>query len=311
MAETDDSVIGSKSQQPPESTFDAIGGRVAEVGGHEVIRVLPTRARRTVGAWCFADHLGPRYVTENDGENIAPHPHIGLQTVTWLLGGELVHRDSLGSEQVIRPGGLNLMTAGSGVAHSEEGVPGFVGTLHGIQLWVAQPSATRELSPAFEHHEDLPELSTLNADATVFVGHFGGAGSPARRDTEHAGVQLTLGNGKTLLPLEPSWEYGLIMLSGLAEAEGEKLAPGSLYYLGGRRDEIEINTLERGIAILIGGLPFEEKIFMWWNFVARSPEEVEAAYRQWQRDDRVRFPAVASRLARIPAPRPMWLTGKD
>ncbi|MDA8262738.1 MAG: pirin family protein [Actinomycetota bacterium] len=299
------------SSQPPEATLDVIGGRLAEVGGHEVVRVLPTRARRTVGAWCFADHIGPRYVTENDGENIAPHPHIGLQTVTWLLSGELVHRDSLGSEQVIRPGGLNLMTAGGGVAHSEEGVPGFVGSLHGIQLWVAQPSSTRELSPAFEHHDALPEISLRNAAATVFVGDFGEAGSPARRDTEHAGVQLTLGVGKTLLPLETSWEYGLIMLSGLAEAEGEKLAPGSLYYLGGRRDELEISTLESGTAILIGGVPFQEKVFMWWNFVARSREEVEAAYRQWRRDDRERFPAVSSRLARIPAPRPMWLTGEN
>ena len=165
-------------EAPPAAAMDVLAGRVAEVGGHEVIRVLPTRARRMVGAWCFADHIGPRYITANDGENIAPHPHIGLQTVTWLLQGELVHRDSLGSEQLIRPGGLNLMTAGGGVAHSEEGVPGWSGSLHGIQLWVAQPDSTRDRASAFEHHEGLPELTFPNVEATVFVGGFAGAESP-------------------------------------------------------------------------------------------------------------------------------------
>ncbi|MDA8117665.1 MAG: pirin family protein [Actinomycetota bacterium] len=308
MAESEPTPAQDPQEVPPGAAIDVHPGRVAEVGGHEVVRVLPTRARRMVGAWCFADHIGPRYLSANDGESIAPHPHIGLQTVTWLLGGELVHRDSLGSEQLIRPGGLNLMTAGAGVAHSEEGVPGWAGSLHGIQLWVAQPDSTRDLPPAFEHHQALPELAFSNLDATVMVGCFGGAVSPARTDTDHAGVQLTLGLGKALLPLEPTWEYGLIMLSGLGEAEGEKLAPGSLYYLGGGRDELELTTLEEGTAILLGGIPFQERILMWWNFVARGREEVEAAYRQWQRDDRDRFPAVASKLARIPAPRPMWLT---
>ena len=298
-------------EAPPAAAVDIHPGRVAEVGGHPVVRMLPTRARRMVGPWCFADHIGPRYVSANDGESIAPHPHIGLQTVTWLLGGELVHRDSLGSEQLIRPGGLNLMTAGAGVAHSEEGVPGWTGSLHGIQLWVAQPDSTRDHPPAFEHYGSLPELSVENLDATVMVGNFAGVGSPARADTEHAAVQLTLGLGRALLPLEPSWEYGLIMLSGLAEAEGEKLAPGSLYYLGGRRDELELTTHEAGTAILLGGLPFGERILMWWNFVARGREEIEAAYRQWQRDDRDRFPAVSSKLARIPAPRPTWLTSGE
>lgn len=298
-------------EAPPAAAMDVLAGRVAEVGGHEVVRVLPTRARRIVGAWCFADPIGPRYISANDEENIAPHPHIGLQTVTWLLQGELVHRDSLGSEQLIRPGGLNLMTAGGGVVHSEEGVPGWSGSLHGIQLWVAQPDSTRDLAPAFEHHEALPELTFTNVEATVFVGGFAGAGSPARADTEHAAVQLVLGTGGTILPLEPSWEYGLIMLSGLAEAEGEKLAPGSLYYLGGCRDELGMTVLEAGTAILLGGLPFREKIFMWWNFVARTREEVAVAYKQWSQGDRDRFPAVSSKLARIPAPRPMWLTSGE
>ena len=311
MAEVGPSSAEEAREAPLAAVLDILAGRAAEVGGHEVVRVLPTRARRMVGAWCFADHIGPRYVSADNGEHIAPHPHTGLQTVTWLLAGELVHRDSLGSERIIRPGGLNLMTAGGGVAHSEEGVPGRSGSLHGIQLWVAQPSSTRDLTPAFEHHGALPELTFANLDATVFVGSFAGVASPARADTEHAGVQLALGAGKTLVPLQPAWEYGLIMLSGLAEAEGEKLAPGSLYYLGGGRDELELNTLAPGIAILLGGLPFREKILMWWNFVARTREEITLAYRQWQEDDRDRFPAVASKLARIPAPRPMWLTSGD
>src|SRR3954463_12133384 len=126
--------------------------RVADVGGFTVRRALPQRARRTVGAWCFVDHMGPGQVTPEQGLDIGPHPHIGLQTVTWLLRGEVLHRDSLGSEQVIRPGQLNLMTAGYGVAHAEETTGLHTGALHGVQFWVAQPSGTRNASPAFEHH---------------------------------------------------------------------------------------------------------------------------------------------------------------
>src|SRR5215210_1716331 len=134
--------------RPEACELEIIEGRDAQVGAFGVNRVLPRRRRRSVGAWCFVDHMGPGDVTADRGLDIGPHPHIGLQTVTWLLRGEVLHRDSLGSEQVIRPGQLNLMTAGHGVSHSEETAGTYAGALHGVQLWVAQPSATRDGPPA-------------------------------------------------------------------------------------------------------------------------------------------------------------------
>ena len=133
--------------------------RTAEVGGLELRRSLPQRARRTIGAWCFADHYGPVTMTDERSMSIGPHPHIGLHTVTWLFAGEMVHTDSIGSEQLIRPGQLNLMTAGRGIAHAEETPATYRGTTHGLQLWVAQPESTRHGDPAFEHHAELPEMS--------------------------------------------------------------------------------------------------------------------------------------------------------
>src|SRR3954447_8434816 len=136
-------------------SVEVTDGREAVVGTTTVRRVLPRRTRRTVGAWCFADHMGPEQVTETAGLDIGPHPHMGLHTVTWLIDGAVLHRDSLGSEQVIRPGQLNLMSAGHEVAHAEEAVDTYRGTMQGVQLWVAQPASTRDGAAAFEHHAEL------------------------------------------------------------------------------------------------------------------------------------------------------------
>ncbi len=162
--------------------MDVIDSRDETVGRIRVRRALPRTGRRTIGAWCFADHMGPVDVTEEHGLDIGPHPHTGLQTVTWLVAGQVLHRDSLGSEQLIAPGQLNLMTAGRGVAHAEEATGAYRGPLHGIQLWIAQPEATRHGAAAFEHHASLPQAEVGAATATVLVGELGGARSPARHD---------------------------------------------------------------------------------------------------------------------------------
>ena len=164
-----------------DRAVDVLTSHEAQVGSLTVRRALPQRRRRTVGAWCFADHMGPADVTEGSGLDIGPHPHTGLQTVTWLIDGEALHRDSLGSEQVISAGQLNLMTAGYGVSHAEEATGHYRGTLQGIQLWIAQSDATRDGSPGFEHHAELPRLEIGEASATVLIGDFNGARSPATR----------------------------------------------------------------------------------------------------------------------------------
>ena len=283
--------------------FEVTSSHTTVVGRAPVRRALPRRARRTVGAWCFVDHFGP-VSTEDGGIDVGPHPHIGLQTVTWLFAGEALHRDSLGSEQLIRPGQLNLMTAGNGVAHAEEGT-GYRGELHGLQLWVAQPAETRHGDAAFEHHDDLPVRAFGAAEATVLVGELDGSRSPARRDTGHLGVDLEV-HGPSELPMQPAHEHAVVVVDGSVEIEGKAVEPGFLAYLGTGRDQLSI-TGGTGRALLLGGPPFGEEVVMWWNFVGRSREELGDAYVAWQDADETRFGATGSRLERLPAPVPPWL----
>ncbi|GAB2675587.1 pirin family protein [Thalassiella azotivora] len=290
---------------PGHACMEVTESHESRVGRITVRRALPRRGRRTVGAWCFADHMGPADVTENSGLDVGPHPHIGLQTVTWLTDGQVLHRDSLGSEQVIAPGQLNLMTSGGGITHSEEATGHYRGTLEGIQLWVALPDATRGGDGGFEHHAELPRADVHGGTATVLLGEFAGLTSPARRDTPLVGVELDV-TAPVTVPLRPDWEYALVVLQGGVAVNGQPLAPGRLGYLGEDRDELGLDVREPTRVMLVGGEPFDEPVLMWWNFVARTKEEVEDAYRSWAaRDDR--FGRVDSPLERIPAKAPWWM----
>ena len=302
----------STADVPPERAATAADAcdieitdsRHTELGGVTIRRALPRRDRRTVGAWCFVDHMGPATVSAGRGLEIGPHPHIGLQTVTWLLAGEVLHRDSIGSEQLIRPGQLNLMTAGHGISHSEEATT-YRGELHGLQLWVAQPTATREGDAAFEHHAELPRVDVGDCTATVLVGDFAGAGSPARRDTDHVGVDLDLRPGETVIPLVPGYEHALVVVDGAVWLGGNVLEPGHLGYLGTALDEVRLRTEQPTRALLVGGVPFPEPVLMWWNYVARDRTEIDAAHRDWIVGSE-RFGHVASPLPRIVIGPPPW-----
>lgn len=291
---------------PTPPTSERHEGRLADVAGLPVRRMLPRRTRRTIGAWCFLDHFGP-VPAAGPPMQIGPHPHTGLQTVTWLLAGEVLHTDSLGSEQLIRPGELNLMTAGNGVAHAEEARSPSRSEKHGAQLWVAQPDATRHDSPAFEHHSELPDVDLGHLSAMVLVGEMGGAVSPARSDSRLIGAALDWrDDGSAVLPLEPSFEYGLIVFDGTVfdgtvSVEPEPLRPGTLIYLGRGRDKLELSAARSTRALLIGGEPFAEPLLMSWNFVARTRDEIDQARLDWMSGSD-RFGPVASSLPRIPAP---------
>jgi redox-sensitive bicupin YhaK (pirin superfamily) len=284
-------------------SVDISTSRAAEVGGLPVRRALPRRERRTVGAWCFVDHFGPVDAERSDAMQVGPHPHIGLQTVTWLLEGEVLHTDSLGTEQPIRPGQLNLMTAGHGIAHAEEGQPSR--GCHGIQLWVAQPESTRHGAPAFEHHEELPQVALEGATATVLVGTLAGAVSPARHDTPLVGADLSLRAGTTAVPLDPAWEHALVVADGTAEVDGTTVKPGELAYLEPGRSELGLHAVDDSRVLLIGGEPFGETVLMWWNFVGRTREEIDAARADWNAHD-ARFGDVGTSLGRITAPGTPW-----
>jgi redox-sensitive bicupin YhaK (pirin superfamily) len=249
--------------------------------------------------------MGPAPIDEMHGLDVAPHPHIGLQTVTWLVEGQALHRDSLGTEQVITAGELNLMTAGRGVSHSEEGTGRYRGGLQGVQLWVAQPSTTRDGAPAFEHHGELPRVEFDAAVATVLVGDAGGAVSPARRDTDHAGVDLDLRPGSSTLPLRPDYEHALVVVTGAVAVDGTVVEPGHLAYLGVGRDELGLTTRTMTRAVLVGGIPLDEPVLMWWNFVARTRDEIARAHADWMAATD-RFGTVASPLPRIEVGPPPW-----
>ena len=293
-----------KERDSFQSQLEVLPSHVARVGDISVRRALPQRTHRTIGAWCFADHMGPADVTEERGLDIGPHPHCGLQTVTWLIDGQALHRDSLGSEQVIVPGQLNLMTAGRGVAHAEEATGHYRGTLQGIQLWIALPESTRSAPPAFEHHATLLSDEFDRTVATVLVGDFNGVVSPARHDTPLVGVDLEV-RGPSRLPLQRDFEYAMIVLEGDLSVNGVRLEPGKLGYLAPGLDEIDVRPREAARAILLGGEPFEETVLMWWNFVTRTRAEVDDAFASWQLSDD-RFGTVTSSLPRITTSGPYW-----
>ena len=290
---------------PAADAVEITDSRESHVGAFSVRRALPRRGRRAVGAWCFVDDMGPAAVTAERGLDVAPHPHIGLQTVTWLFEGEALHRDSLGTEQRIAPGELNLMTAGHGVAHSEEGTGRYHGTIHGVQLWVAQPAATRNGPPAFEHHPELPNIELDRAVGTVLIGQLAGVVSPARRDTDHVGVDLDLGAGSTTVPVRPDFDHGLVVFTGAVGLDGRTITPGHLAYPGLGRDEITLTAAERSRALLFGGVPFDETVLMWWNYVARTRDEITQAHADWM-TAADRFGHVDSTLPRIEVGPPPW-----
>jgi hypothetical protein len=293
-------------ERTEDDTVEILSAHSAQVGSLQVRRSLPQRRRRTVGAWCFADHVGPADVTEGSGLDIGPHPHTGLQTVTWLTDGQALHRDSLGSEQVIAAGELNLMTAGHGVSHAEEATGHYRGTLEGIQLWIAQGDELRDGVAGFEHHGDLPRVEFAEGSATVLLGELEGARSPARCDHDLVGADLRI-RGHVQMPLEATYEYGAIVLEGLIELEGREIGPGTMAYLRPGRDELAVFARSDATLILLGGVPLEHEIFMWWNFVARTRGEIDAAYDSWRNNDG-RFGKVDSPLARVETVPPYWRT---
>ncbi|MEB3366335.1 pirin family protein [Saccharopolyspora mangrovi] len=260
-------------------------------------RTLPNRDRRMVGAWCFADFYGPADITGQAGMQVPPHPHTGLQTVSWLLDGQVLHRDSLGNTQLVEPGELNLMTAGRGISHSEESPADHSAILHGVQLWVALPAGQRDVAPHFEHHGALPVATTPEGAATVLMGSLLGATSSAKTYTPLVGAELSINAGAAMrIPVEPGFEHAVLALSDIT-VNGQQVSTGEMLYAGTGCDEVTIGSAGAGRAMLLGGAPFEEEIVMWWNFVGRSHDEVAQVRAEWERgressDEQGRFGVV-------------------
>jgi redox-sensitive bicupin YhaK (pirin superfamily) len=255
-----------------------------------------------VGPWCFLDCYGPLRFGDEKPMDVAPHPHMGLQTVSWLFEGEIIHHDSLGNEALMRAGQLNLMTSGRGIAHSEETPPRNSGTLRGVQLWVALPDAHREGPPAFDHYASLPVLDASGVRVNLIIGSLLGHCSPAKGFSPIVGAEIGFPEkGSTLLPLNANFEHALFVFDGDVLLNHQRLDAGALHYLGRNRHEVEIAGNRGARILLLGGEPFGEPIVMWWNYVARTREEIARAREDWMHEER--FGDVkAYRGRRTPAP---------
>ncbi|MGW1071260.1 pirin family protein [Streptomyces sp. NPDC002537] len=281
-------VCGGRTDVMAQPVRELLPSKTVPLGESTVVRrLLPSLGRRMVGAWCFVDHYGPDDIADEPGMQVPPHPHMGLQTVSWLHDGEVLHRDSLGSLQTLRPGQLGLMTSGRAIAHSEESPLEHAPLLHGAQLWVALPDAHRHTAPAWEHHAELPLVTGGGLRATVIMGELDGASSPATAFSPLMGADISLAAGASArLPVRPDFEYAALTMSGEAEVDGVRLAPGSLLYLGCGRSELPLRADVDSAFMLLGGEPFEERIVMWWNFVGRSGEEIAEAREEWMTGSR-------------------------
>lgn len=281
-----------------------ISARVTDVGGIGVSRALPVRERRLIGAWCFLDHAGPSvFELGQEGMHVGPHPHVGLQTFTWMLDGEILHRDSLGYRQIIRPGQVNLMTAGYGIAHSEDTPPG-QNRLHAAQLWIALPDSARNMPPRFDHYPDLPKWHKDNIDFTLLVGDAEEHSAPTLHFSPLMGLDMQAhSEAMTNLVLRADFEYGIFVLEGEAAADDESIALNELLYLGEGMDTVRLKFKKGTRALLLGGTKFNEQVMMWWNFVGRTKSELQTYVSEWNNSDE-RFGTVVDDN-RAPTPSPV------
>lgn len=307
-----------------ERQLEILEPRLVPLGGPRAMtvrRTLPQRQRSMVGAWCFLDHYGPDDVSAGPGMHVPPHPHTGLQTVSWLFAGEVLHQDSVGSVCMVRPGELNLMTAGRGISHSEQSpdpVATRVPVLHGVQLWTALPAEHLAAAPAFEHHEDLPVLDAPGSRVQVFLGelpgqaHLGAPGprSPATIFSPLVGAQIDLAAGASLtLTLDPTFEHAVLLDDAeRVLVDGETLARSELGFRAAGAHQITLHAPDAAARLLlIGGLPFTEEIVMWWNFVGRTHEDVVQARADWARQ----LADVTATLQSATLPSPIAITGDE
>jgi redox-sensitive bicupin YhaK (pirin superfamily) len=259
--------------------------RLVPLGGPRAMtvrRTLPQRQRSLIGGWCFADHYGPDQVAGTGGMRVPPHPHTQLQTASWLFAGEVEHRDSAGHHALVRPGELNLMTAGRGISHSEVSTAATT-VLHGAQLWVALPSAARFTEPGFQHYVPEP-VPGGGFTVRVFIGSMLGSSSPVTGYSPLLGAELSLDPGAVArLPVQRGFEHGVLVDTGTVTLNAAPLRPAQLGYAapGSSTLELRAGTAPARV-LLLGGEPLGERIVMWWNFIGRTHDEIVAYRTAWQ-----------------------------
>lgn len=273
------------SHQQPSSTIDVIvEPRDSDLGGFYVRRALPTRQKRMVGPWIFFDEMGPAQFSAGEGINVAPHPHIGLSTVTYLFDGEMLHRDSIGSYQVIKPGDINLMVAGKGVTHSERERPGVTArdhSLHGLQLWLALPEQHEQAEPAFYHvpSADIPSVNVDGASLRIMIGEAYEVKSPVPTLSKTLYAEARLNSGQKLT-LPAAKELAVYIVSGRLSSEGEQLTARTLVVFKPEEQPV-VEAQEPSHIVIIGGNSLGNR-FINWNFVSSDKQRIEQARKNWQ-----------------------------
>ncbi len=269
-----------------DPVIDTVVPRAKDLGEFEVRRVLPARRHQMIGPFIFFDHIGPAAFAPGKGIDVRPHPHIGLSTVTWLLSGEIHHRDSLGSDQVIRPGEVNWMTAGCGIVHSER-TPherrARGQTLHGLQVWCALPREHEETTPEFHHHgaDALPSDEGEGVRLVMVVGNGFGLRSPVRTYSETVYADAALAPKATLSIPSEHEERGVYVTSGAIAIDGQRFGDGSMLVLRpGHR--VDLTALESARVMVVGGASMDGPRHIWWNFVSSSKERIESAKDDWR-----------------------------
>ncbi len=281
-----------------------IEGRSRDLGGFTVRRLLPSKERRVVGPFVFLDHMGPVTFAPGTGIDVRPHPHINLATVTYLFEGEIVHRDSLGSQRAIQPGAVNWMTAGRGIVHSERSAPearARGSRLHGIQSWVALPTEHEEAEPAFHHYPAsvIPEVTRDGTRLRVIAGTAFGATSPVQVASPTLYVEARLEAGAELVLPEEYAERAAYVVEGAITCGVTEVHAGTLGVLGTSVRAV-LHAVEPSHVLLLGGAPLDGRRHVWWNFVSSSEARIERAKRDWQEG---RFPKVpGDELEFIPLP---------
>lgn len=258
--------------------------RETDLGGFSVRRLLPTARLKMVGPWIFFDEMGPAEFAEGTGINVRPHPHIGIATVTYLFEGEILHRDSVGSLQAIRPGDINLMVAGRGITHSERERPEVTQShhrLHGLQLWLALPEADEEVAPAFHHYpaKEIPQLQVEGVAVRVMIGSAYGVTSPVRQFSSTLYIEAELKAGQQLT-LPPAQEKAVYVAQGALTLEGQDIAAHHLAVFS-ERAQVTVKATQDSRIALIGGDSVGQR-FIDWNFVSSTKERIEVAKEDWR-----------------------------
>ena len=280
----------TSASYPPVERIAARKGSLGE--GMDIARALPTKQRRMVGAWCFLDHLGPIDFPEGVGMHVGAHPHTRLQTFTWMIEGEIVHRDSLGSLQVLRAGQVNLMTAGYGISHTEDSVQDG-GRLHAAQLWIALPAAVADQAPAFAHYSQVPQWQAQGCSWSLMAGSYGAHTAPTALHSPLVGLEVLAQKDDCQVQMlaQPSFEYGLMALTGGFTLVGQAFGPNELAYLAPGRSVLELQLQPGTRLLVVGGEPFTEKVSIWWNFLGPDLQAIRGYRAQWEAAD-ARFGSV-------------------